>query len=166
MVMSICKFLAMYYGISLDAGIRYSHKEIKKHFKLRTCSFTFAANNAELVNNGSLVYVRDSYGVIFPYVVPEMIMTTHKSCGYTEVESEKNDPSILKKLSELPTYMVHELLSKYKGSPAFYRVIKNELISRGEYDTKVYKLRKDIEAKECGLNDKYQRRRKIGCKKP
>ncbi len=166
MVISICKFLAMYYGISLDAGMRYSHKEIKRHFRfLRTCSFKYAESNKELVSNGSLVYVSDSYGVIFPYIIPTKIMTTSKECGYTETLQEKDDTSFLTQLTELPTYVVHELLSKYKNSPAFYRLIKDELIARGEYDTKIYKLRKEI-AKERCINDKYQRRRKINCKKP
>ena len=40
--------------------------------------------------------------------------------------------------------MVHELLSKYKDMPSFYKVIKKELICRGIYKTKKYKLRREI----------------------
>ena len=66
----------------------------------------------------------------------------------------------------MPTYMVGELLSKYKNKPSFYKVIKKELINRGVYKTKKYKLRKEIiELGKGEENDKYQRRRKIKCKK-
>ena len=172
MVISVCKFLSMYYGISLDAGVEYSHKTLKKHFRfLKTCSFKFAATNMNLVKNGRLIYVRDSFGVIFPYVCPEKIMTSVKECEYTECvkeESIEDDKSILDELDEMPTYIVHELLSRYKDKPSFYRLIKRELIARGTYENKIYKLRKEIveiEIEESDFNDKYQRRREIKCKK-
>ena len=171
MVISIVKFLAMYYGIVLDAGLEYSHKELKKHFKfLRTCSFKSAANNINLVKTGKLIYVRDSYGVIFPYVCPDIILTNNKECSYTETVEEKSqdDVMILEELADMPTYLVGELLSKYKNKPSFYKVIKKELICRGIYKTKKYKLRKEIieiELEEGDENDKYQRRREIKYKK-
>ena len=172
MVMSICKFLSGYYGISLNAGMSYSHKLLKKHFKfLKTCSFKYAANNPDLVKSGEIIYVKDSYGIIFPYICPNKIMFTFKECEYTEeVKEDKldDDTSILDELCDMPTYMVHELLSKYKDKPSFYRYIKKELISRGTYENKMYKLRREIieiELEEGENNDKYQRRRKIKCKK-
>ena len=68
----------------------------------------------------------------------------------------------------MPTYMVGELLSRYKDKPSFYKVIKKELICRGRYENKKYKLRKEIieiELEEDEYNDKYQRRRRVKCKK-
>ena len=168
MEISICKFLANYYGISLNAGGCYSHKVVKKHFKfLKTCSFKVAANNANLVKDGKIVYVKDSYGVIFPYLSPDKLLISNKTCDYTENKREEViDYDILDDLCNLPTYVVHELLSKYKDKPSFYRVIKKELIKRGIYENKLYKLRKEaIKLEESDNNDKYQRRRKIKCKK-
>ena len=116
------------------------------------------------------MYIRDSHGIIYPYICPDVIRTIVKDCEYTEeekVDSFCDDKSILDELDELPTYMVHELLSKYKDKPSFYKLIKKELICRGEYKNKIYKLRKEIveiELEKGDRNDKYQRRRKIKCK--
>ena len=171
MVISICKFLSMYYGISLDASLDYSHKLLKKHFKfLRTCSFDFAVENIDLVKSGKLIYVADSYGNVYPYICPEKILISLNQCSYTvSAPLKKEDDNILDDLSELPTYLVHELLSKYKNKPSFYRLIKRELTKRGVYENKKYKLKKEINRiglEESEYNDKYQRRREIKYKKP
>lgn len=169
MEISICKFLSNYYGISLNAGGCYSHEILKKHFNfLRTCSFKYALSNMDLVRNGKIVYVKDSYGVVFPYFSPNKLLISNKACDYTEnTKDDIPDYSILTDLSNLPTYVVHELLSRYKDKPSFYRRIKNELLKRGIYQNKLYRLRKEvIKLEESDNNDKYQRRRKIKCKKP
>lgn len=169
MVISIVKFMLDYYGICLDAGMEYSHRTLKKEFKfLKRCSFSYADSNSDLVGSGKIIYVKDSYGVIFPYKCPNEIKTCNKKCEFsTKIEEEFEDRSILEELTEMPTYMVHELLSRYKKKPSFYRIIKAELMSRGEYDIKRYKMKREIrEIEESDLNDKYQRRRKIKCKKP
>ena len=170
MVISICKFLRVYYGISLDASLDYSHKLLKKHFKfLRTCSFDFAASNAGLVKTGKLIYVSDSYGLVYPYICPDNIMTSSEECKYTPpVIKADTESDILDELATMPDYIVHELLSKYKSKPSFYRMIKRELMKRGTYENKKYKLRKEMkkmELEESEYNDKYQRRREIKYKK-
>lgn len=142
---------------------------IKKNFKfLKTCSFKFVAENSEYILDGRIIYVADSCGVIFPYFCPEKMLISVKECEYKEETTEEADPTILEELSEMPTYIVHELLSKYKDKPSFYRVIKKELVSRGIYENKKYKLRKEIleiELEESDFDDKYQRRREIKYKK-
>ena len=161
----------MYYGISIDAGKSYSHKMLLKSFSfLKTCSYDFVLKNLELVNNGMIIYVKDSYGVIVPYLCPKKILVSVSECKYTEevVEDTVDDISILDDLCDMPTYLVHKLLSKYKNKPSFYRVIKRELISRGTYDNKKYKIRREvveIELEESDFNDKYKRRREIKYKK-
>ena len=171
MVISIFKFLSMYYGVTLDAGMECTHTLAKKNFRfLKGCSFKTALKNPDLVKSGKIIYVSDSHGIIFPYVAPDKIITSHNECVYTEqvVEKPSDDKTILEELSEMPTYMVHELLSRYKDKPSFYRVIKKELVERGVYKNKKYKLRKEIieiELEEGEYNDKYQRRREIKCKK-
>ena len=171
MVISIFKFLSMYYGVTLDAGMELTHAVAKRNFRfLKGCAFKTALKNPGLVKSGKIIYVADSHGVVFPYVAPEKIITSTSECSYTEVVEEKpsNDKTILEELADMPTYMVHELLSKYKDKPSFYRVIKKELVSRGVYKNKKYKLRKEIieiELEEGEYNDKYQRRREIKCKK-
>ena len=171
MTISIFKFLSMYYGVTLDAGIECTHALAKKNFKfIKGCPFKYAEKNPDLVKDGKIIYVVDSHGVILPYICPIRMMIADKECLYTEKVEEKpsDDKSILEELADMPTYMVHELLSKYKNVPSFYRVIKKELICRGEYENKKYKLRKEIveiELEEGEYNDKYQRRRKIKCKK-
>ena len=171
MEISIFKFLAMYYGITLDAGTECTHTDAKMNFTfLNGCSFRCALENPDLVRRGKIIYVADSHGVVFPYICPNEVVVSDKDCEYTKKETEKNsdDKSILDELDEMPTYIVHELLSKYKNRPSFYRIIKKELIKRGEYKNKNYRLRKEInhiELEEGENNDKYQRRRKIKCKK-
>lgn len=171
MVMSIFKFLSMYYGITLDAGKECTHTLAKKNFRfLKGCPFKYAEKNPDLVKDGKIIYVADSHGVILPYICPIRMMVADTECLYTETVEEKPsyDKSVLEELADMPTYMVRELLSKYKDKPSFYRVIKKELICRGVYKNKNYKLRKEIveiELEEGEYNDKYQRRREIKCKK-
>ena len=171
MVISIFKFLSTYYGVTLDAGMECTHAIAKKNFEfLKGCPFKYADKNADLVQDGKIIYVADSHGVILPYICPDNILTADNECLYTEKVEEKPviDKSILEELCDMPTYMVRELLSKYKDKPSFYRVIKKELISRGVYKNKNYKLRKEIveiELEEGEYNDKYQRRREIKRKK-
>ena len=172
MVISIFKFLWEYYGITLDAGSELTHKTAKRAFRfLKGCSFKAALKNPDLVKGGKIVYVSDAHGVIFPYVAPEKAKTAVTECTFTESKSEEkvsDDKSILDEIADMPTYIVGELLSKYKDKPSFYKVIKKELICRGTYENKKYKLRKEIieiELEEGEYNDKYQRRREIKCKK-
>ena len=172
MVISIFKFMAEYYGVTLDAGMELTHAVAKKNFKfLKGCPFRYANSNPELIKTGKIIYVSDSHGIILPYICPNKIITATRECTYTEEVENKpleNDKSILEDLGDMPTYMVHELLSKYKDMPSFYKVIKKELICRGIYKTKKYKLRREIieiELEEGAYNDKYQRRREIKCKK-
>ena len=175
MVISLFKFLNEYYGVTLDAGMELTHTLAKKSFKfLKGCSFKFALKNPDLVKCGRIIYVRDVHGVIFPYICPDKIKAAVSECTYTETidkvdkEELSDDRTILEELADMPTYMVGELLSKYKDKPSFYKVIKKELICRGTYETKKYKLRKEIieiELEEGEFNDKYQRRREIKCKK-
>ena len=172
MVMSIFKFLKGYYGVALDAGTDLTHSEAKKNFRfLKGCPFKYAESNPELVQNGRIVYIKDSHGIIYPYICPETIKNVSIDCGYTEAECAcklDDDRTLIEEIDELPTYLIHELLSKYKNKPSFYRLIKRELICRGEYNKKTYKLRKEtieIKLEEGEYNDKYQRRREIKCKK-
>ena len=161
----------MYYGITLDAGMECTHNEAKMNFMfLKGCPFKYAEDNPDLVGKGRIIYVIDSHGVVLPYICPDKVIVADSDCEYSARVEKKtvDDKSILDELGEMPTYMVHELLSKYKDRPSFYRVIKKELINRGEYNKKNYKLRKEIdqiELEEGEYNDKYQRRRKIKCKK-
>ncbi len=169
MVISIFKYLSSYYGINLDAGLDYSHKIIKKEFKfLKRCSFKYAYSNQELLKNGKIIYVKDTHDEIIPYICPNKIVSSNKECIYTKKEMKDkkiNKEEIIKDLSNLPNYLVHELLSKYKDKPSFYKIIKKELISRGIYENKKYRIKKEIDLEEGDFDDKYQRRRKIKCKK-
>ncbi len=171
MVISIFKFLWEYYGVTLDAGSELTHAVAKKNFKLKGCPFWYAKANPDLIKRGEIMYVSDTYGVILPYICPKKREVAISECTFTETvtnEEQIDDKSILDELAEMPTYLVGELLSKYKDTPSFYKVIKRELILRGRYENKKYKLRKEIieiELEEGEYNDKYQRRREIKCKK-
>ena len=169
MVISIFKFLKGYYGVALDAGVELTHATAKRNFQfLKGCPFKYAESNPELVKNGHIIYIKDTHGVVYPYICPEVVKNTIRDCEYTESLETPCDKPLLEEIDELPTYLVHELLSKYKDKPSFYRLIKKELICRGEYSKKEYKLRKEIkeiELEEGEYNDKYQRRREIKCKK-
>ncbi len=146
MVISIVRFMSDYYGVALDAGHRYSHKKLKKMFKqLKSCSFKYADSNPELVGCGKIVYVRDGYGEVFPYVCPKKVLISDKECDFTLNDNGKNRSDILEGLSEMPTYVLRELLGRYKTKPAVYRIIKNELIIRGVYEDKNYKHKKEVE---------------------
>lgn len=165
MVISIYKFLATYYGITLDICKECSHKQIKKEFSfLRGCSFKYAKANQEMISDGTIIYVRDDFGKIIPYIAPKEIKVSNKECEYTESKIDYDDD--LYNIKELPTYILRKLLSRYKYKPSIYRIIKNELINRGVYQNKIYKIEKEIEKINCEeseKNDKYKRRRKIKC---
>ena len=171
MVISIFKFLKEYYGVVADPNTPLRHKSAKIKYGLTGCSFEKADKNPAMIKNGEIIYVRDKAGVILPYICKEraQVIVSEFECNEsTKKERISTDKSILEELSDMPTYMVHELLSKYKNIPSFYKVIKKELICRGEYENKKYKLRKEIieiEIEEGECNDKYQRRREIKCKK-
>ena len=171
MVISIFKFLREYYGVTLDAGCELTHAVAKRNFKLKGCPFWYAKANPDLIQEGKIIYVSDTHGVILPYMCPEKIKASVSECTFTKTVNEEeilDDKTILEDLAELPTYMVGELLSKYKDKPSFYKVIKRELTCRGRYENKKYKLRREIieiELEESEYNDKYQRRREIKCKK-
>ena len=166
MVISIFKFLSRYYGVSLNAASTCTHLDAKQNFSfIESCSFKFAKENDELVDKGRIVYVRDTNGVVRPYFCPSKILCYE--CEY--VEDNKvccDDVIVLDEISKIPTYKVCELLSKYKKNRTFYKIIKKELIRRGIYDNKIHKIHKEIDGlKESFSDDKYQRRRKIKCKK-
>ena len=87
-----------------------------------------------------------------------------------------DDTDLLDDLCDLPTYQLGELLSKYKRKPSFYRLIKKELVKRGVYKNKKYKLDKEIVEMEVDKEfikkegamtgyDRYTRRREIKRKK-
>lgn len=168
MVISIVSFMYDYYGITLDAGYKYSHKMVKKAFnELRRCSFRYADENPELVGSGKIVYVKDDYEKTLPYVCPCQTLISNKvyeECGFTCFEMANKNEDILEELLDMPTYMLGELLSKYKSKPSFYKMIKAELVSRGVYDDKIYKCAKELE-EVVDVDDKFIRRRKINLKK-
>ena len=165
MVISIVRFMSEYYGIALDAGYRYSHRKIKKTFKeLKGCSFEYADDNPELVSSGKIVYVRDGYDRVFPYVCPNEKFISVKQCEFTSKEELAPEIDILSEISEMPTYMVRELLSKYKDKPSFYKIIKLELIERGVYSDKRHKSLKENSA-IADVDDKISRRGKIRIRK-
>ncbi len=170
MVISIFKFLKDYYGVLLDSKTCLTHKKAKKKYKLIGCGFDYAEHNLSLIKNGKIIYVRDTHGIVLPYICPERAITIIDECECSFPDEQIDmDKSILEELADMPTYLVGELLSKYKYVPSFYKVIKKELICRGVYKTKIYKLRREIieiELEEGEYNDKYQRRRRIKCKKP
>lgn len=73
MVISIFKFLREYYGITLDAGCELTHAVAKRNFKLKGCPFWYAKANPDLIQEGKIIYVSDTHGVILPYMCPEKI---------------------------------------------------------------------------------------------
>ena len=103
------------------------------------------------------------------YICPEekvVIEPTETIGTVLEDIPVSDDETFLNDLCEIPTYKLRELLSKYKRKVSFYKVIKSELIKRGVYENKKYKLRKEItKMEESDIHDKYQRRREIKCKK-
>ena len=170
MVISIFKFLSRYYGIALDAGCECTHKELKKRFDfLKRCSFDYAESNPYLVGSGKIIYVMDTNNSVIPYFCPNELVESNKECCYTESKMLLEDEKyMLEQLGNIPTYLLGELLNKYKNKPSYYKVIKSELINRGVYENKKYKINKEInkmEIEESEYDDKYKRRRKIKCHK-
>ena len=160
MVISIYKFLQRYYGEFYDDRKKLTHKSAKSKFNLRGCSFDYAKQHDKMVGTGKIIYVRDSKkeSDIDLVEILKQIKQRGEKCTYR---------NILDELSELSTRDVKKLLKKYKNNQYFYRVIKMELINRREYEKKKYKLKKKLlELEEGGVNDKYQRRRKIEYEKP
>lgn len=170
---SICKFISEYYGTALPVGrgIAYSHDFLKKEFALKTCPFDYVLKNESLVAQGKIIFVSDSYGEVLPYIAPENVLTCISDCEYVEQEEVFEDDiddvkDLLHYLSEMPTRELRVLFSKYKDVRSLYRVIQNELKSRGVYKTKRYKKEKELcKTKAFENPDKYERRQEISCKK-
>ena len=72
---------------------------------------------------------------------------------YVDEYDKRKLDDILIVLNDIPTYALHELLSTYKRYYSIYRRIKNELIRRGEYDNKLYKLKEVIDKVEETADD-------------
>jgi len=168
MVISIFKFLSRYYGITLNAAVQCTHLNAKQNFKfIKSCSTWFASNNQELVNKGKIIYVRDTHGDVKPYFCPSVIISSYEECSY-DSESSLSDEfdfdidNVLNRLGNISTYEVRELLGKYKKNNMFYRLIKKELIYRGIYSNKKYKINKEMnKIMESDYSDQYKRSRKI-----
>ena len=172
---SICKFISEYYGVALPVGrgIAYSHADIKKEFSLETCSDSYFLKNEELVAQGKIIFVSDSFGDVIPYIVPDKRFSCISDCEYVEQgEDEVTEYDIaeakelLRYLSDMPTHELRVLYSKYKDIKSIYRVIKSELDSRGFSKAKKYKKDKELcKTKSYEHPDKYERRQEICCKK-
>ena len=167
MSISIFKFLSRYYGMNISPKTKYSHKDIKHQFEfLKRCSFRYVDHNPELLALGKVIYVTDSYGVSLPYICPLEVVDDidlDNQVPYFEDEIEKEN-LFIEEILEFPTYLLRECLAKYKNKASIYRLIKFELISRGVYENKKYKLQKEIdrnELEESDIDDKCKRRRKI-----
>lgn len=148
MKISIKDFISLYYGISLDANSKYSHDVIIKAFNgLKRCSFDFAEKNPELVNSGKIIYVVDDYDKTYPYICPKQILISVGCyCSSVKKKDSNLDNCEISRdiIRKVPTYVLHELLSVYKNRPSIYRIIRQELVCRGEYANKVYKIKKVI----------------------
>lgn len=72
---------------------------------------------------------------------------------YMDESDKRKFDDIMDVLNDIPTYALHELLSRYKRYYSIYRRIKNELIRRGEYDNKVFKLKEIVDIVDETLDD-------------
>lgn len=161
MIISIVRFMMEYYGVCLNAGCRYSHKKIKKVFSgVRGCSFSYVEGHPDEVKAGKIIYVKDGYGEVLPYYSPNEPIIANEECDFVHLQKGRPNRGILNELSELPTYVLGELLSKYKRKPAIYKIVKEELISRGVYDEKIFKCSRELDV-DTQVNDKLMRRRRI-----
>ena len=166
MAISIFKFLSRYYGISLDAGMECSHTDIRRNFKFIK---VYSGDEEELVPASRIIYVVDSHGLISPYVRPEVIHTSVSACAYTISKEDTMDTNI-SCVSGMSTYELLTMMSEYRDRPSFYRILKRELLRRGFYQVKAYKIEK--EELKYGLDReeesyvKCKRRCKVKYKKP
>ena len=161
MVISIIKFMLDYYGVPLNTKYKYSHKELKKEFEgIIGCTFEYADEHPDLVKAGKILYVKDSYGKVLPYISPAKRIVSDVECEFIFDEHESSNIDILDEMYDMPDYMLGELLSKYKRNPSIYKLIKKELISRGIYANKIYKCAREIDEDE-EYSDKLTRRSKI-----
>lgn len=168
--MTIYKYMERYYGIKLDYRKKYSHKNLKKMFSFLNeynYDLEYSDRENEEVEEVEVIYVVDSYNRWISYLTPAMPLHGREVIVEIPVEKRKiADKEILEDLSNLPTYVLGELLSKYKKKKSFYKIIRRELVQRGRYENKVYKLNKklgkikDIDNIEISTNEKYQRKRK------
>ena len=171
MTISIFNFLANYYGIYLNIESRCSHKDIQSYFKeIETCSIKYAKEHPYDVSTGRIIYVEDTYGHICAYINPKIEAVEDEHIIYSTLVNEKEDAlteAVLTELDELNNYELGLLLSKYKKNYKIYRIIKEELIKRGVYENKKFKIKKEIDEmnEERDYCDKYQRRRKVKLKK-
>ena len=185
--MSMCKFISVYYGVALPLGENYiySHRLMKKHFKLKLCSFKQLADHEDLVATGKIAFIADSLGDVLPYFVPDRkeACTSISDCERLEIikSAVTEDSSASKYVDEIPvsfegieTRELRMLYAKYKRVRSFHRKARAELKRRGVFDIKKYKCEGEYdytksmrETDETGLlehPDKYETRQKIKCK--
>lgn len=166
--MSIYKFVYVYFGVSLPIQLDFTHEDLKRLLGLTSCSFDYVNKNYELVSRGNIVLVCDSFNVMLPYKVPEKELESGTTCEVVMDEVRTIDyVDILNKLDKLDTistYQLRKLLSEFKSIIGVYRCIRKELVRRGVYQNKRYKLEKEriaIEEKERDGNVKYKRKRRV-----
>ena len=116
------------------------HASVIQNFKfLNPCSFKYANSHQDLINEGKIIYVSDTSGRVLAYICPTNKLSNE--CTYCKnIDDCDNNTDILNDIGCLPTYVLGELLSRYKRKPSIYKMIKRELIKRGVYDNKRYKI--------------------------
>lgn len=94
-MLSLQKFLFIYYGVPYRSTVNMKHEDVKDilEFVVRT-SFEHADKNPELVETGKIIYVRDTTNREFPYMVPEPVL---EEC---EVEMDSLDELYERQIEE------------------------------------------------------------------
>ena len=135
---SIESFLSNFLGIRDNNVLssKISHKDIKQLFpKLVRPSFDYILDSPDLIYNGEVILVEDSFGSIVPYFNPSYVYEEVDFIGeYIEQQNQKEDIFNINEidLQNLSNYELQNLLHIYEqhGIRSAYRKVHEELISR------------------------------------
>ena len=138
---SLKKFLVLYCGINPESlnDIRFSHNDIKVIMPhIRRTSFKYLMQNINELYIGKIISVKDSYGLVLPYICPRINEISNPDITCNE-EKEEIELSNDLKLYELR--LLKKKLKEYKRYKE-YRNATKLIRSKIDYKAKQYKKEK------------------------
>lgn len=146
---NITKFLTKYLNIKNDKlnKVMISHDDVYMLFpNLERVSLDFALKNKELIYNGDILLIIDSYGNVEPYITPEIENQILDNDVEIEIEDEHKDKIKNVILDEnLSRYELALLCGYYKRKQdlAKYRIVRDLLkIKKDEKSVEKFKNKK------------------------
>ena len=105
-ILSINKFLFIYYGIEGEGLYKLTHEQIKEMFNIKSVPNDIITN--ERIVKGSIILVKDSHGNVLGYSNP-LLRKQQEESTRPDIEFENVDTKISISEEELCSYSNYEL---------------------------------------------------------